>query len=271
MSRNGQRRPPEQAGPTVPIFPIAPTVTALFIGDFPMPRGHALPTHRHTSHQLAWPARGLLRIRTDLGSWLLPPSLALWIPAGVAHAPESEGDAVLGSLYLRPERCPASTSWQAPTVLTADPLLRALLDHLIRDDLAPEARARAEDVLFDVLSPVPVTDVSAPEPKDVRARGVARALAANPADGRALSAWGSGVGASARTLARLFATETGLSFGQWRRRLRMRAAMPLLAEGLPLEAVARRVGYASASSFAAAFHEVVGLTPRQYFPLGGEG
>lgn len=263
MSRNGQ--------PTPPPARILPPVTALFIGDFLLPRGHALPMHRHTSHQLAWPARGLLRIRTEQGSWLLPPTLALWIPAGVSHAPESEGDALLSSLYLQPERCPSSSaSWPRPTVLAVDPLLRALLDHLLGADLAPEARARAEAVLFDVMRPVPVTDVSAPEPKDPRARSVARELAANPADDRALSEWGRWAGASARTLARLFATETGLSFGHWRRRLRMRAAMRFLAAGLPLQAVARRVGYASASSFAAAFHEVTGLTPRQYFPLGGE-
>ncbi|MFD6433828.1 helix-turn-helix domain-containing protein [Streptomyces venezuelae] len=265
MSRNGQPTPRTRAGPTTAV----PAATALFIGDFPLPRGHGLPTHHHRSHQLAWPTRGLLRIHTTLGSWLLPPSLALWIPAGVAHAPASEGDAVMSSLYLQPARCPATASWPQPTVLGVDLLLRALLDHLLRDDLAPEARARAEAVLFDALRPVPVTDVSAPEPKDARARGVARALAANPADDRTLSAWGTQVGASARTLARLFTAETGLAFGQWRKRLRMRASMSLLAQGLPLDAVAHRVGYASASSFAAAFHHVVGLTPRQYFPLEG--
>ena len=55
--------------------------------------------------------------------------------------------------------------------------------------------------------------------------------------------------------------ETGLTFGQWRERLRMQAAMPLLADGLTVETVARRTGYASASSFVAAFHRVVGVTP----------
>ncbi|MFF3642262.1 helix-turn-helix domain-containing protein [Streptomyces sp. NPDC002564] len=261
MSRTGQPTPADAArGPAGPI------VTALFIGDFPMPRGSALGVHRHPEHQLAWPSRGLLRFWTARGSWLLPPTLALWIPAGLPHAPESEGDAVLGSLYLAPGHGPAAP-WPAPTVLALNPLARALLDHLVRTDLAPAARARAEAVLFDVLRPVPVTDVSVPEPADPRARTVARALAADPADGRTLGEWGAGVGASERTLARLFATETGLAFGRWRQRLRMRAAMPVLAEGLPLDAVARRVGYASASSFAAAFHRTVGLTPRQYFPL----
>ena len=82
-----------------------------------------------------------------------------------------------------------------------------------------------------------------------------------------IAAWGSEAGASARTLARLFAAETGLAFGQWRERSRMQSAMPHLAAGLPSESVARRFGYATASSFTAAFHRLVGVTPRQYFPV----
>lgn len=250
MSRNGQW----------------PAPTAIFIGHFAMPRGTAFPQHWHAAHQLAWSAKGLLRVTTGRGSWLLPPSLALWIPAGVPHTTESAGDAVMRSPYVNPESCP-QIDWREPTVVEAGPLPRSLIDHLSRTDLTPEARSRAEAVLLDVLHPVPVTSVAVPEPRDPRARVIADALAADPTDGRSLDSWGTRVGASARTLARLFVTETGLSFGQWRERLRMRSAMPLLAEGLPIESVARRVGYASASSFVAAFRRIVGVPPRQYFPV----
>ncbi|WP_416960951.1 AraC family transcriptional regulator [Streptomyces sp. Agncl-13] len=239
--------------------------TAILVGHFTMPRGTAFVTHWHPVHQLACSERGLLRIRSDLGTWLLPPSLALWIPAYVPHAAESEGDAVMRSAYIDPVSCP-HIDWRDPTVVEVTPLLRALVEHLDRTDLTPDARARAELVLLDELRPVPVTSVAVPEPRDPRARAVAEALRARPADGRALAEYGAQVGAGARTLARLFVAETGLGFGQWRERLRMQAALPYLAEGLPVESVARRVGYASASSFTAAFHRVVGVTPRQYFP-----
>ncbi|MEV8015568.1 helix-turn-helix transcriptional regulator [Streptomyces sp. NPDC086554] len=246
-------------------------LTAIFVGDFTMPRGLTYPTHHHPQHQLAWSARGLLRIRTATGSWLLPPTLALWIPAGLPHATEAAGDTVMRCPYIEPASCPAAASWTEPTVLAAGPLLRALIDHLLRTDLDVAARARAERVLLDVLHPVPVTSISVTEPKDPRAREVATALATDPSDSRSLEAWGRTVGASARTLARAFSSDTGLTFGQWRERLRMQAAMPLLADGMTIEAVAARVGYASASSFVAAFHRIVGLTPRQYFPVRQEG
>ena len=239
--------------------------TAILVGQFVMPRGTAFAEHWHPDHQLLLSERGLLRIRSEHGTWLLPPSLALWIPAHVPHATESEGDAVMRGVFVDPGSCP-HIGWRDPTVVAVTPLLHALVVHLDRTDLTPQARSRAELVLLDELRPVPVTSVAVPEPRDPRARAVAEALRARPADGRALAAYGGQVGASARTLARLFVAETGLAFGQWRERLRMQAALPYLVEGLPVAAVARRVGYASASSFTAAFHRVVGVTPRQYFP-----
>ncbi|MGW3816710.1 AraC family transcriptional regulator [Streptomyces sp. NPDC005046] len=253
MSRDGQS--PAAAG------------TAVFVGHFAMPRGTTFATHTHPVHQLAGSVRGLLRVRSERGSWLLPPSLALWIPAGLPHLTEAAGDAVMHSAYVDPARCP-QIPWTEPTVVAVGPLQRALVDHLAGFGLTDEHRSRAEAVLLDVLTPVPVTSVAVREPRDPRARAVADALSADPADVRPLSAWGAEVGAGARTLARLFVAETGLTFGQWRERLRMQAAMPLLADRLTVETAARRTGYASASSFVAAFHRVVGVTPRQYFPSG---
>ncbi|MFJ9627983.1 helix-turn-helix domain-containing protein [Streptomyces sp. NPDC091280] len=252
MSRNGQ-------GPSRRYD------TAILVGQFAMPRGTAFATHRHPVHQLLCSVQGLLRIRSAHGTWLLPPSLALWVPAQVPHATASEGDAVMRGVYVDPVSCP-HIGWTDPTVVEVTPLLRELVVHLDRTDLTPDARSHAELVLLDELRPVPVTSVAVPEPRDPRARAVAEALRAHPADPRTLAEHGGQVGAGARTLARLFIAETGLGFGQWRERLRMQTALPHLAEGLPVESVARRVGYASASSFTAAFHRVVGVTPRQYFP-----
>ena len=71
-----------------------------------------------------------------------------------------------------------------------------------------------------------------------RARDVSDALLADPADPRTLHEWGRAVGASSRTLARAFLTDTGLSFGRWRTLVRLQASLPHLAEQLPVSAVA---------------------------------
>ena len=103
--------------------------------------------------------------------------------------------------------------------------------------------------------------LAVPAVRDPRLKRVADALAANPADPRELDRHAHGAGASVRTLARLFRHETGMSFQQWRRQLRMTEAMARLSLGEPPARVAAAVGYASVPAFGAAFRETFGVTP----------
>ena len=82
------------------------------------------------------------------------------------------------------------------------------------------------------------------------------------------AAWAREVGAGGRTLSRLFAAETGVSFGRWRTRLRVRAALELPATGEPVAVVGRQVGYGTTSAFIAAFRREVGVIPAQSFLSG---
>jgi AraC-like DNA-binding protein len=116
-----------------------------------------------------------------------------------------------------------------------------------------------------------MTNIDVRIPADERARAVAQSLFGNPADGRTLADWGRDVGASERTLARAFLADTGLSFGQWRGLLRVRAATVALATGEPVARVARQVGYESTSAFVAAFRRATGTTPAAYFAHPAEG
>lgn len=118
-----------------------------------------------------------------------------------------------------------------------------------------------------MLDPVPVTPLVTTMPTDERARRVAEGLRADVADSRTLAQWGQTVGASARTLSRLFDAETGMSFGRWRTRARLAASLPLLAGGASVGTAARLVGYATASAYVAAFHREIGTTPARYFGL----
>ncbi|AIA01952.1 transcriptional activator FtrA [Streptomyces noursei] len=72
-------------------------------------------------------------------------------------------------------------------------------------------------------------------------------------------------GVSARTLARRFADQLGVSPGQWLLARRIAAARELLeSTDLPLEAVARRVGLSSPTNLRRRFLRAVGTTPGAY-------
>ena len=219
--------------------------------------------HRHDHHQLAWASRGVLVLSVGTSSYVLPRTRALWIPAGIRHAVSTQGATTMLSIYVEPGQCPLG--WTEPTVVDADGLAGALGAHLTSPTLTPAARVRAESVLWDVLEPVPTTVLSTPLPTDDRARRVADGILAGVDDARSLQDWGREVGASARTLARLFDAETGLGFERWRTCARLSAALPRLAEGATIAAVARDVGYANPSAFVAAFKREIGTTPAAYF------
>lgn len=246
MSRNGQRAP------------------AAIVGTFPMPVGTRFEWHTHEGHQLAWSPEGVLVVLTEGGgSYVLPPSRALWIPAGTVHETRASGAAVLRSVYLEPRRCPIG--WTAPTPIAVSPLLGELIHHLDDRGLGAQERSRAEAVLFDLLVPLRVATIDVRQPTDPRARDVSYALLADPADTRTLHDWGRAVGASSRTLARAFLHDTGLSFGRWRTLVRLQVSLRYLAEQMPVSVVAPLVGYRTTSAYVAAFRAHTGVTPGRYF------
>ncbi len=237
--------------------------TAVLVASFAMTPAAPFDRHVHDEHQLAWAARGVLTVSTSTGGWVLPSSRALWIPARVPHEVRACGQAVMRTLYITPERCPIR--WDRATAVAASQLLAELIGRLDDPALPDPQRRRTEAVVFDLLTPVEVATVDAPMPRDARAAEVARALRADPADDRSLAQWGRCVGASQRTLARLFVRDTKVSFGRWRMMNRMSAALPLLAAGEPVGRVAARVGYQNASAFVAAFRRETDVPPGEYF------
>jgi AraC-like DNA-binding protein len=236
---------------------------ATIVCTFPMPVGTRFEWHAHDEHQLAWSPEGVLVVLTQGASFVLPPSRALWIPARTLHETTASGTAVLRSVYLRTRSCPIE--WTTPTPVAVSPLLGELVHHLDDDALAGSERVRAEAVLFDLLAPLRSATIDVRLPTDPRARDVADGLLADPSDGRTLQQWGRTVGASSRTLARAFVTDTGLSFGRWRTLIRLQASLPHLAKEEPVTAVAGLVGYRTTSAYVAAFRAQTGVTPGQYF------
>jgi AraC-like DNA-binding protein len=235
------------------------------VATFPMPPGTRFDWHTHEDHQLAWAISGVLTVLTDQASWVLPPTRALWIPAGLPHETGSDGRATMRSLYIKPGLSPGTwTEPQEPTPVAASPLLVELIGYL-GSDLDADRRAHAEVLLADLLTPMPMTTIQVRLPTSGPARQLAEGLRADPSDQRTLAEWGRQVAASGRTLARAFTAETGIPFGRWRTLLRLQAALPMLARGEPVGRVASRVGYDTPSAFVAAFRRETGQTPGSFF------
>ncbi|MEU4426188.1 helix-turn-helix transcriptional regulator [Actinoplanes sp. NPDC024001] len=225
--------------------------------------GALIDAHRHDDHQIVYAGRGVLTVDTDAGSWVAPATRAIWIPAGTVHAHQAHGNAELHLIGLHLDDNPLGL--REPTVLGVTPLLRELIFAYTRpphDETPPRVRLRA--VLLDQLRTAVQQPLHLPAPTEPRLQEVCAILRDNPADQRTLAALGREVGASERTLSRLFKAECAMTFPQWRTQLRLHHALLMLADGIPVTSVAHRCGWASASAFIDTFRRAFGHTPGQY-------
>lgn len=243
--------------------PVAPTRTQW------LAPGAAIDPHRHDDHQIVYAGRGVLAVTTSTGLWIAPATRAIWVPAGTVHAHQAHGELALHLVGLPASENPLNLA--EPASLTVGPLLRELIlahTHAHTDappDDSPE-RARLRAVLLDQLRVSPQQPVHLPTPSSPQLKAVCEILRTNPADNRTLPALGREVGASDRTLSRLFKADLGMTFPQWRTQLRLYRALVLLAEDTPVTTVAHHCGWSSASAFIDVFRRSFGHTPGAHQP-----
>jgi AraC-like DNA-binding protein/mannose-6-phosphate isomerase-like protein (cupin superfamily) len=264
MSR--KRQPPRARAAPAPWVQVVEMRRPLVAHAARYADGERIPRHRHPVAQLIHAWQGVMSVRTDQGSWVVPPQRAVWVPPGVVHSIRMRGRVEMCTVYLEPRRVPDAPS--GCCVVQVTPLLRELI--LRAAGFAPAAaetgpEARVAALLVDEIRAAPVAPLHLPEPRDPRLRAVTRALLRDPGDARSLSAWARQAGASARTLARGFLRETGMGFGVWRQQARLLRGLELLAEGEPVTGVALELGYAGPSAFIAMFRRSLGATPGRYF------
>ena len=248
---------------------------------------HVAP-HRHAWAQVAWSSCGVLRLTTASGSFIVPPSRALWIPPGVEHAVTVVEDADLRTLYIHQpgQRCgPAAprgeeAAWRQCRVLEVSDLLRAIVLDM---DVAPDGaegdgpgaapplagaallRERRLGVLaLDELRRARPVPLGVDLPADKRLRALCEAVLDDPTRHATLDGWARDAGASPRTVARLFRAELGTSFAQWRQRVLLAKAVSMAARKLPVGRIASELGYASASAFTAMVRRTVGAPPSRF-------
>ncbi len=226
------------------------------------PDGFHIRPHSHARDQLVYAVTGTMRVRTAREAWIVPRDRAVYLPAGEEHAIAMRGDVEMRTVYLIgrvTDGLPAR-----PSVIEVSALLRSLILALIEEPVLYDEDGRGGAISRLILSEITrarALPLMLPMPADPRLRRVSDALAADPSDPRGLEAWADIAGASARTLARLFEREVGLTFAAWRQRVRFHSAMEALVRGEPVAVVAARNGYRSTSAFAAAFRRTIGVAP----------
>ena len=225
--------------------------------------GRSQAMHRHSQGQLIYPTAGALAVTTARGTWVAAANGVAWTPAGFEHCHRAPARTEVVALMIPGELCTGLP--EQPAVLGVSGLLReAMLALTAGRVLRPQARDRLLGVVVDELTGAAQQSLYLPEPRDGRLRAVTELLRSDLTDPRTLSELGRQVGASARTLSRLFHAELGMSFHQWRTQLRVQHALVLLWQGRSVTQTATLCGWSNPSGFVDAFSAIVGQTPGRY-------
>lgn len=229
--------------------------------------GHVIPMHHHARDQLLFAASGIMRLQTERQAWLVPADGAISIPGGTRHSVRMYGAVDMRTLYI--DTATVRMPPRPLSVISVSALLRELILALSEEPMryAPGGRGDQLARLIETeIGRAPELALQVPLPTDVRLQRLCGELMANPSDRRTLDGWSDVVGASPRTLARLFERDLEMGFTEWRRRVRFQGAMEALSRGERVSVVASKHGYRSPSAFTSAFRKVMGNVPSEITP-----
>jgi len=217
--------------------------------------------HQHGMGQLLFTQGGCVHIHLPDRLCMLPPTRVAWIPAGIPHRAVMTRPVDYRSVYFDVSRHPDLP--EIVEVMDVTPLLRAALEKIATADLGqnwetgPSANLLA--VCLDEIRTAPRQPMLLPLPSDRRLVG----LDTNELP-PSLSALATSMGASEKTIGRIFRSETGMGYQQWRQQWRLLKSIEMLGEKQSLSSVAFDLGFSSSSSFIAFFKEMTGFTPRNF-------
>jgi len=231
-----------------------------------MKRGHVDQWHEHSWHQIVFPFEGILQTKVVGSQFVIPHIGMLFIPANTSHESFVMTDTKFIGIYLNPKNdfnYPNQTK-----AISVTPFLRELILHLNHSTtdagISQEEIKNLLDVLIDHICRSGTYNMKLLVPSDRRLMLIFKALFENPQRDTKLTDWAEQVGASERTLSRLFMRELGMSFPLWRQHLRLVSSLSLLETKLSIQEIAYNVGYNSDSSYIFAFKSLFKQTPQLY-------
>ncbi|NYT44460.1 helix-turn-helix transcriptional regulator [Alcaligenaceae bacterium] len=224
-----------------------------------------LSDHMHDMGQLKFALSGVMVVASTDGHWVVPPTRALWLAPKVRHRVRMLGKVQLRSVFVNPEY-----SHGLPTrscLLPVTPLFRELIA-AVATSSPSDARSRRTRLLMDLLLEEVSQDcglpLHLPTPRDHRLATICTHIQEHLDDMKTLHEWAKDLGYDQRTLHRLFMSELGMSFVQWRQQAKLLTALEWLAEGRQVLSIALDLGYQTQSAFTAMFRRNLHMTPSEF-------
>lgn len=221
------------------------------------------------NHYLAYSSKGSMRLEIDSRYLYLHPTKAAWVPAGTDVRIDIASSITCCSILFEPDFF--SESHPSFQTIDLNPLMRNMILHCRRWGPDHADTDNTAQTFFSSLASVILERMKAPT-TDWIPRGntslVSRAIdltIERHTQALEISTVADSLATSERTLSRRMVDETGMTWANLLRRIRIIQARELLSTtNTQITTIAGDVGYTSQSAFNKAFKAETGLTPRKF-------
>mgnify|MGYP003385946748 CR=1 FL=1 len=221
--------------------------------------------HSHDWGQFVYAHKGVLMVATQSEQYIVPPEQGVWLLPHIEHEVTAMSQVELTSFYI--DKTHLNNLPTNSCVLQVNDFLKTLIIEAINIQNTYQWKSsdgRLLRMILDRLAIAPSVLKPLPYPKDARLLKMLTLIQNDPSLEYDLKKWGEIVGASSRSLSRLYKSETGLSYRTWRQRLNIQIAISQLSNGQTVHNIALNLGYETASAFIHMFKKNTGVTPSFY-------
>ncbi len=224
---------------------------------------HDSGMHQHHKGQLLYAPQGCMTFALNDSICILPPTKAVWIPPHTPHRAVMTNVVAYRSVYFDCDKfsCPKSI-----VMIEVNDLLKALINKMALWEWDIEqTKTNATTILFwEEFYQAKQFELTLPLPSDRRLASFRNAMTKGGFIAPDLNHLSKTIGASSKTITRLFKSETGMSYQDWRQQWRLLKAIELLCEERQVSDVAHCLEFSSDSAFIAFFKKQTGQTPLSF-------
>lgn len=222
--------------------------------------------HSHQKGQLTFIQSGQAVVELNEKTINIPSHALVWIPAGIPHCITVKSFINYRSIFINPNYFPYLSA--QVEIISASKLMEEVIESMCRASFLTDWSEGKEYHLRSILiESLPVNDTFITMPKiptDVRVYHKLATYVNQHQPPPKLKEIINNIGVSERTLHRIFIKEVGMTYQDWRQKIRLVLAMKWLSKSTPILDISYKLGFSSYSAFISFFKQHLGITPTQF-------
>ncbi len=221
--------------------------------------------HAHPRAQIISCNSGVMEVVTKRNIWIVNSLQSVWIASNEEHQVYFPNNVRVITAFI--DKSKLKHLPKNSFAFNNSAFLNSLLEKIIsfsNPNKFTQQQKRVLEVFLDEISTLKPSTTFLPTSQDKRIKIVVDSLMNNMSSKHTIDYYANKSSVSPRTLSRLFNKELGMSFGDWKMRLKLMEAVKQLGEKKTVKEIAFGLGYENVSSFTAAFKKHFGKTPTNY-------